>query len=128
MKKAIIAILLATLTLAACKKEDPAAWIENTHWYYQETRQDGYKYKCNLTLRKGGSLSVWFKNGYYASGDFRYTITSYTYDGDKTGTVSLKGSNQYAESTATASFTLTYDQKQMYLSTPHGTYTLTRNR
>ena len=129
MKKAILIALAALAILATgCTKEDPAAWIEGTHWYYQETRQDGYKYKCSLTLRKGGSLSVWFKNGYYAFGDYQYTVTSYTYDGNKTGTVSLKGTNQYADPTASASFTLTYDQKQMHLSTPHGTYTLTRDK
>ena len=127
MKKSILLALAALAILATgCKKEDPAAWIEGTYWQYQETRYDGYTYKCTLTLRKGGGLAVTFKNGYYASGDFRYSITSYTYDGDKSGTVELKGINQYANPTASASFTLNYDQKQMNLSTPHGYYTLTR--
>jgi hypothetical protein len=129
MKKSILLALAALALLATgCKKENPAAWIEGTHWHYQETRQDGYKYNCGLTLRKGSELSITFKNGYYASGDYRYTVTAYTYDGDKSGTLTLRGLNYYAEANATARFTLTYDQKQMHLSTPNGTYTLTRTK
>ena len=132
MKKSILLTLAALAILATgCKKEDPAAWIEGTYWQYQETRYDGYTYKCTLTLRKGGELSISFKNGYYASGNYRYTVSSYKYDGDKTGTITLSsypGAGAATTGSGSASFTLSYDQKQMNLNTPQGNYTLTRNR
>ena len=124
MKKAFIAILLATLTLAACTKEDTKKWIDGTSWRYHETRNDGYTYDCSLTLRRGSELAISWKNGYYASGNYRYTINSYTYDGDKSGTISLGG----ASGSGSASFTLNYDQKKMNLSTPQGSYTLDRTK
>ena len=132
MKKSILIALAALALLATgCTKEDPAAWIDNTRWNYHETRYDGYTYNCGLTLRKGGELSISFKNGYYASGNYRYTVSSYKYDGDKTGTITLStypGAGAATTGSGSASFTLSYDQKQMNLNTPQGNYTLTRNR
>lgn len=127
MKKSIL-LVVAILTLAACTKEDTTKWIDGTSWRYKEIRNDGYTYICNLSLRRGGELYISYENSYYASGHFQYRVESYTYDGDKEGTIELQGVNYYSEDHATAHFTLNYDQKKMSLSTPNGSYTLERTK
>ena len=136
MKKAIIAILLATLAITACKKEDPAAWIDNTRWQYDDRQPDYQGYPriiyCHLTLRNGGGLSIGDRyNGPATSWhtQYDYRVKTYKYEGGEQGTLTLEGTNgETIGTTATASFTLNFDKTRMYLSTPKGTYTLTRNR
>ena len=119
MKKALFAIIMATLTLAACTKDDSSKWIDGTSWYYKLT--DGtHKVNVNLSLRKNGELHITDQNSYYWNNNWIYIVRSYTYDGDKTGTISLGGS----AGDGTATFTLNTPHTKMYLSCPKGSYTL----
>ena len=125
MKK-ILLIAAAILTLAACTKEDSTKWIDGTQWRYSKT--DGsHRVNVSLTLRNGGGLSIHDENSYCWNDHFEYQIKSYTYDGDKSGTIELRGANAYS-SDGSARFTLNYDQKKMSLSTPNGSYTLDRTK
>ena len=129
MKKAIIAILLATLTLAACTKEDTKKWIDGTSWKYSYRNDEGFKEECHLSLRNNGGEASYY-NGFppsygYAYTDLRYIVKSYTYDGDKSGTIKLRGTNYYAND-CTATFTLNYDQKKMSISCTDFSCTLER--
>ena len=127
MKKlSLILAAAAMLLMTACTKDDSAAWINGTSWRYKETKPNGYTYICNLSLRNGGELYISYENSYYASGHYRYSVKSYTYDGDKSGTIELSGMNYYAEDHATATFTLNYNKEKMSISTPNGSYTMER--
>ena len=129
MKKLLI-IAAAILTLAACTKEDSTKWIDGTQWRYSYTESSGRVKTCSLTLRKGGGLTITdrYSSSQTAWSDkWKYNITSYTYDGDKSSTIELRGANAYS-SDGSARFTLNYDQKKMSLSTPNGSYTLDRTK
>ena len=72
IKKAIIAILLATLTLAACTKEDTTKWIDGTSWKYSYRNDEGFKEECYLSLRNnGGEASYYY--GFPPSYGYAYT-------------------------------------------------------
>lgn len=119
-------ILAAALCFAACTKEDSTKWIDGTQWRYSKT--DGsHKVNVALALYKGGDLEIHDENSWYWNDIWRYQIKSYTYDGDKSGTIELRGANAYS-SDGSARFTLNYDQKKMSLSTPNGYYTLERTK
>lgn len=126
-----ILLVVAILTFAACTKEDNTKWIDGTSWRYSYIESSGRKITCNLSLKKGGELSItdqyssWQTEWYDR---FQYRVESYTYDGDKKGTIELQGVNYYSEDHTTAHFTLNYDQKKMSLSTPNGSYTLERTK
>jgi hypothetical protein len=125
MKKLLI-IAAAILTLAACTKEDSTKWIDGTQWRYSKT--DGsHKVNVSLTMRNSGNLTITDQNSWYWNDKFEYQVKSYTYDGDKSGTIELRGANAYS-SDGSARFTLNYDQKKMSLSTPNGSYTLDRTK
>ena len=125
MKKLLI-IAAAILTLAACTKEDTTKWIDGTQWRYSKT--DGsHKVNVSLTMRNSGNLTITDQNSWYWNDKFEYQVKSYTYDGDKSGTIELRGANAYS-SDGSARFTLNYDQKKMSLSTPNGSYTLDRTK
>ena len=129
MKK-ILLIAAAILTLAACTKEDSTKWIDGTQWLYSYTESSGRVKTCSLTLRKGSGLTITdrYSSSQTAWSDkWEYQIKSYTYDGDKSGTIELRGANAYS-SDGSARFTLNYDQKKMSLSTPNGSYTLDRTK
>jgi hypothetical protein len=129
MKKLLI-IAAAILTLAACTKEDSTKWIDGTQWRYSNTESSGRVKICSLTLRNGGNLTITdrYSSSQTAWSDkWEYQIKSYTYDGDKSGTIELRGANAYS-SDGSARFTLNYDQKKMSLSTPNGSYTLDRTK
>lgn len=129
MKKLLI-IAAAILTFASCTKDD-SKWIDGTSWRYSYTESSGRVKTCSLTLRKGGGLTITdrYSSSQTAWSDkWEYQVKSYTYDGDKSGTIELRGVNYYAEDNATATFTLNYDQKKMSLSTPNGYYTLDRTK
>ena len=132
MKKPLPILAAAILMLASCtKEEDTTRWINGTHWRYNYTESTGRNITCALTLKNDGTLTITDRyNGPATSWSDRweYRVTSYTYDGDRSGTITLQGINYYATPNATARFTLNYDQKQMDLSTPNGTYTLTRTQ
>ncbi len=124
-------LLLATvlLSLVACTKEDPTKWIDGTSWRYDYTENSGRVKTCALTLRKGGNLTITDRYSSHQtawSDRWEYQVKSYTYDGDKSGSISLRGVSYYAEDTATATFTLNYDQKKMSIFTPNGYYTMER--
>jgi hypothetical protein len=128
MKKFVL-ILMATLSLAACSKDD-SKWIDGTQWKYNYTESSGRVKTCSLTLRKGGNLTItdrYSSSQTSWSDKWEYQIKSYSYDGDKSGTIELRGANAYS-SDGTAMFTLNYDQKKMSLSTPNGSYTLDRTK
>jgi hypothetical protein len=130
MKKLLI-IAAAILTLAACTKEDSTKWIDGTQWRYSYTESSGRVKTCSLTLRKGGGLTITdrYSSSQTAWSDkWEYQVKSYTYDGDKSGTIELRGVNYYAEDNATANFTLNYNNEKMSLSTPNGSYTLDRTK
>ena len=130
MKKLLI-IAAAILTLAACTKEDTTKWIDGTQWRYIYTESSGRVKTCSLTLRKGGSLTITdrYSSSQTAWSDkWEYQVKSYTYDGDKSGTIELRGVNYYAEDNATANFTLNYNNEKMSISTPNGSYTLDRTK
>ena len=129
--KRILIIAAAILTLAACTKEDTTKWIDGTQWRYSYTESSGRVKTCSLTLRKGGSLTITdrYSSSQTAWSDkWEYSVTSYTYDGDKSGTIELRGVNYYAEDNATAKFTLNYNNEKMSISTPNGSYTLDRTK
>ena len=130
MKKLLI-IAAAILTLAACTKEDSTKWIDGTQWRYSYTESSGRVKTCSLTLRKGGNLTITdrYSSSQTAWSDkWEYQVKSYTYDGDKSGTIELRGVNYYAEDNATAKFTLNYNNEKMSISTPNGSYTLDRSK
>ena len=130
MKKLLI-IAAAILTLAACTKEDTTKWIDGTQWRYSYTESSGRVKTCSLTLRKGGNLTITdrYSSSQTAWSDkWEYQVKSYTYDGDKSGTIELHGVNYYAEDNATANFTLNYNNEKMSISTPNGSYTLDRTK
>lgn len=130
MKKLLI-IAAAILTLAACTKEDATKWIDGTHWRYSYTESSGRVKTCSLTLRNGGNLTITdrYSSSQTAWSDkWEYQVKSYTYDGDKSGTIELRGVNYYAEDNATANFTLNYNNEKMSISTPNGSYTLDRTK
>jgi hypothetical protein len=130
MKKLLI-IAAAILTLAACTKEDSTKWIDGTQWRYSYTESSGRVKTCSLTLRKGGGLTITdrYSSSQTAWSDkWEYQVKSYTYDGDKSGTIELRGVNYYAEDNATANFTLNYNNEKMSISTPNGSYTLDRTK
>ena len=120
MKKlSLILAAAAMLLMTACTKEDSAAWINGTVWTYKLT--DGtHKVNVSLSLRKNGELHITDQNSYYWNNNWIYIVRSYTYDGDKTGTISLGGS----AGDGTATFTLNTPKTKMYLSCPKGSYTL----
>ena len=128
--KNLILLAAAVLLFAACTK-DESKWIDGTAWHYKYTESSGRVKTCDLTLRNGGNLTITDR---YSSSQtewsdrWEYQVKSYTYDGDKTGTIQLVGITYYAQDNATANFTLNYDQKKMSLSTPNGSYTLERTR
>ena len=129
MKKLLI-IAASILTLAACTKEDTTKWIDGTQWKYRQQNFEGFKTECNLTLRNGGE--VYYYKGFppsygYAYTEYRYYITSYEYDGDKSGTIKLRAGNYYA-SDCTATFTLNFDQKKMSISASDFSCTLERTK
>lgn len=129
MKK-ILLIAAAILMLSSCTKDD-SKWIDGTSWRYSYTESSGRVKTCSLTLRNGGNLTITdrYSSSQTAWSDkWEYQVKSYTYDGDKSGTIELRGVNYYAEDNATATFTLNYDQKKMSLSTPNGSYTLDRTK
>ena len=119
MKKFVLIAFVAIMMLAACTKEDTTKWIDGTVWKYSYRNDEGFKKECYLSLRNGGgevSYYYGFPPSYgYAYTDLRYYVKSYTYDGDKSGTIELRGSNYYAND-CTATFTLNYDQKKMSIS------------
>jgi len=128
MKKLLL-ILSAVLCLSACTK-DESKWIDGTRWRYSYTESSGRVKTCSLTLRNGGNLTITdrYSSSQTAWSDkWEYQIKSYTYDGDKSGTIELRGANAYS-SDGSARFTLNYDQKKMSLSTPNGSYTLDRTK
>ena len=126
MKKLLI-IAAAILTLAACTKEDTTKWIDGTHWRY--SKADGsHKVNVALVLRNGGEFIIHDENSWYWNDKFEYQVKSYSYDGDKSGTIELHGVNYYAEDNATANFTLNYNNEKMSISTPNGSYTLDRTK
>ena len=126
MKKLLI-IAASILTLAACTKEDTTKWIDGTQWRYSKT--DGsHKVNVSLTLHNSGNLTITDQNSWYWNDEFEYQVKSYTYDGDKSGTIELRGVNYYAEDNATANFTLNYNNEKMSISTPNGSYTLDRTK
>lgn len=127
MKKLLI-IAAAILTLAACTKEDTTKWIDGTQWRYSYTESSGRVKTCSLTLHKCGNLTITDQNSWYWNDKFEYQVKSYTYDGDKSGTIELRGVNYYAEDNATANFTLNYNNEKMSISTPNGSYTLDRTK
>ena len=130
MKKLLI-IAAAILTLAACTKEDTTKWIDGTQWCYSYTESSGRVKTCSLTLCKGGSLTITdrYSSSQTAWSDkWEYQVKSYTYDGDKSGTIQLRGVNYYVEDNATAKFTLNYNNEKMSISTPNGSYTLDRTK
>ena len=130
MKKLLI-IAAAILTLAACTKEDSTKWIDGTQWRYSYTESSGRVKTCSLTLHKGGNLTITdrYSSSQTAWSDkWEYQVKSYTYDGDKYGTIELRGVNYYAEDNATAKFTLNYNNEKMSISTPNGSYTLDRTK
>ena len=129
MKKSLI-IAAAILTLAACTKEDSTKWIDGTQWKYRQQNSEGYKTECNLTLMNGSE--VYYYKGFppsygYAYTEYRYYITSYSYDGKNSGTIQLRGLNYYA-SDGTATFTLNYDQSKLSISAPDFYCTLDRTK
>ena len=129
MKK-IVLLAAIILTLAACTKEDSTKWIDGTRWEYRYTESSGRTKSCTLTLRQGGSLTITDKYSSWQTewyDHYEYVVKSYSYDGDKTGTIQLQGANAYSNN-GTASFTLNYDQKKMSLSTPNGSYSLERTK
>lgn len=130
MKKLLI-IAAAILTLAACTKEDTTKWIDGTQWRYSYTESSGRVKTCSLTLRNGGNLTITdrYSSSQTAWSDkWEYQVKSYTYDGNKSGTIELRGVNYYAEDNATAKFTLNYNNEKMSISTPNGSYTLDRTK
>ena len=130
MKKlSLILAAAAMLLMTACTKEDPTAWINGTSWKYTQRNSEGFKTECYLSLRNGGGEASYYRGfppSYgYAYTDLRYYVKSYTYDGDKSGTIELRGSNYYAND-CTATFTLNYDQKKMSISCSDFSCTLER--
>ena len=129
--KRIFIISAVILTLAACTKEDTTKWIDGTQWRYSYTESSGRVKTCSLTLHKGGSLTITdrYSSSQTAWSDkWEYQVKSYTYDGDKSGTIELRGVNYYAEDNAAANFTLNYNNEKMSISTPNGSYTLDRTK
>lgn len=129
MKKLALIAIAALTMLAACTKDDPK-WIDGTLWKYSSQNSEGYKEECSLSLRNNGEARYYrgFPPSYgYAYTDLRYYVKSYTYDGDKSGTIELRGSNYYAND-CTATFTLNYDQKKMSISCTDFSCTLERIR
>ena len=127
MKKALFAILLATLTLAACTKDDPAAAIDGSRWAYSYTESSGRKYTCNLTLKKGGGLVITDRYSSWQTewnNRYEYSVKSYTFDGTN-GTINLQHANAYTQD-GTASFRVNDIHSKMYISTPNGSFTLDR--
>lgn len=130
MKKLLI-IAAAILTLASCTKEDSTKWIDGTQWSYSYTESSGRVKTCFLALRKDGSLTITdrYSSSQTAWSDkWEYQVKSYNYDGDKSGSIELRGVNYYAEDNATANFTLNYNNEKMSISTPNGSYTLDRTK
>lgn len=132
MKKLALIAFAAMMMLAACTKEnDNSKWIDGTDWKYSYRNDEGFKKECYLSLRNGGGEASYyygFPPSYgYAYTDLRYYVKSYTYDGDKSGTIELRGSNYYAND-CTATFTLNYDQKKMSISCTDFSCTLERIR
>lgn len=129
MKKLALIAIAALTMLAACTKDDSTKWIDGTAWKYSYRNDEGFKEECYLSLRNGGGEASYyygFPPSYgYAYTDLRYYVKSYTYDGDKSGTIELRGSNYYAND-CTASFTLNYDQKKMSISCTDFSCTLER--
>ncbi len=129
MKKITLIAIAALTMLAACTKEDTTKWIDGTEWKYTYRNSEGFKEECHLSLRHGGGEASYywgFPPSYgYAYTDLRYYVKSYTYDGDKSGTIELRGSNYYAND-CTATFTLNYDQKKMSISCTDFSCTLER--
>ena len=132
MKKIFFALILAILALESCTKEDPTAWIDRTSWKFLEKNSEGFKTECNLYLRPNGE--VYYYRGFppsygYAYDEYRYNIISYTYNGDKSGTIKLKGVSQYNyNEECTADFTLNYNNEKMTINTPHFYATLERTK
>ena len=133
MKKIFFATLLALLTLASCTKEDPAAWLDGTHWRYTYTENTGRKITCELGLKANsynkGELVITDKySSHYTewNNNWRWWVSSYTYDGEH-GTIYLSPVNAGVHE-GNANFTLNYDQKKMYLNTPIDSYTLERTK
>ena len=127
MKKALFAILMATLTLAACTKDDPAAAIDGSRWAYSYTESSGRKYTCNLTLKKGGGLVITDRYSSWQTewnNRYEYSVKSYTFNGTN-GTINLQHANAYTQD-GTASFRVNDIQSKMYISTPNGSFTLDR--
>ena len=125
--KRILIIAAAIFILAACTKEDSTKWIDGTHWRYSKT--DGsHKVNVALVLRNGGEFIIHDENSWYWNDKFEYQVKSYTYDGDKSGTIELRGVNYYAEDNATANFKRNKKKKKMSISTPNGSYTLDRTK
>ena len=125
MKKLLL-ILAAALCLSACTK-DESKLIDGTRWEYSNT--DGTRrVSVSLTMSKGSTLFISDQNSYYWNDRYEYSVVSYTYDGDKSGSIELRGVGYYTEDKATATFTLNYNQKEMYLSSPNGYYTLERTK
>lgn len=124
MKKALFAILLATITLAACTKDD-ATTLDGTSWYYSNTDSGGRKQTCSLSLRhNGGSLTVTDSHPTLWNNRYEYSVKSYTFDGTN-GTINLQHANAYTQD-GTASFRVNDIQSKMYISTPNGYFTLDR--
>lgn len=127
MKKALIAIILAILTLAACTKDDdPAAFLDGTRWSYSYTENTGRKITCDLSLRKnGGGLVITDRYSSSQTGwsdRWEYHVKTYTYDGTH-GTISLQQGSSYTEN-GIATFTLNTPKTKMHLNCPIGSYTL----
>ena len=128
MKKLALIAIAALTMLAACTKDD-SKWIDGTLWKYRSQNSEGYKEECTLSLRNNGEVRYYrgFPPSYgYAYYDYWYVIKSYTYDGDKTGTIELR--NVRGGHDCTAHFTLNYDQKKMSVGCTDFSCTLERIR
>ena len=130
MKKLAFIAIAALTMLAACTKDDSQS-LAGTYWHFSGD-DDGRKQTCSLTLEKNsGTLTITDRySSHYTewSDRWEYRVTSYTYDGEKSGTLQLRGASSYAQDNATASFTLNYNQSKMSISTPHGYFTMERIR